>query len=158
MAFSVFLYYFVSFRGKRTVMYRTILLNNNIAEIPLLSEFIDNFAEEVGLDYSLTMSLNLAMEEAVVNVMKYAYPQGEQGKIDISANVDGDDVVFVISDSGVAFDPTTKAEVDVEQKAEDRPIGGLGIHLVRQIMDSIVYERVDGKNILTLYKNKKGRC
>ena len=139
-------------------MYRTILLNNNIAEIPLLSEFIDNFAEEVGLDYSLTMSLNLAMEEAVVNVMKYAYPQGEQGKIDISANVDGDDVVFVISDSGVAFDPTTKAEVDVEQKAEDRPIGGLGIHLVRQIMDSIVYERVDGKNILTLYKNKKGRC
>ena len=139
-------------------MHRTILLNNNIAEIPLLSEFIDNFAEEVGLDYSLTMSLNLAMEEAVVNVMKYAYPQGEQGKIDISANVDGDDVVFVISDSGVAFDPTTKAEVDVEQKAEDRPIGGLGIHLVRQIMDSIVYERVDGKNILTLYKNKKGRC
>lgn len=158
MAFSVFLYYFVSLRGKRTVMHRTILLNNNIAEIPLLSEFIDNFAEEVGLDYSLTMSLNLAMEEAVVNVMKYAYPQGEQGKIDISANVDGDDVVFVISDSGVAFDPTTKAEVDVEQKAEDRPIGGLGIHLVRQIMDSIVYERVDGKNILTLYKNKKGRC
>ena len=158
MAFAVFLYYFVSFRGKRTVMHRTILLNNNIAEIPLLSEFIDNFAEEVGLDYSLTMSLNLAMEEAVVNVMKYAYPQGEQGKIYISADVDGDDVVFVISDSGVAFDPTTKAEVDVEQKAEDRPIGGLGIHLVRQIMDSIVYERVDGKNILTLYKNKKGRC
>lgn len=101
------------------------------------------------------MSLNLAMEEAVVNVMKYAYPEGKSGKIDISVSIDGDDIVFVISDSGVAFDPTAKAEVDIDQKAEDRPIGGLGIHLVRQIMDSMVYERIDGKNILTLHKNKK---
>ena len=136
-------------------MQRTIELNNDIAEIPQLSVFIDSFAEEIGLDFSLTMSLNLAMEEAVANVMQYAYPQGEQGKIDISANIDGDDVVFIISDSGVAFNPTTKSEVDINQMAEDRPIGGLGIHLVRNIMDSVQYERLNGKNILTLRKNKR---
>ena len=136
-------------------MQRTIELNNDIAEIPQLSDFIDSFAEEIGLDFSLTMSLNLAIEEAVVNVMKYAYPQGAQGKIDISANIDGDDVVFIISDSGVAFNPTTKSEVDINQMAEDRPIGGLGIHLVRNIMDSVQYERLNGKNILTLRKNKR---
>jgi sigma-B regulation protein RsbU (phosphoserine phosphatase) len=136
-------------------MQRTIELNNDIAEIPQLSAFIDRFAEEVGLDFSLTMSLNLAMEEAVVNVMQYAYPQGTKGKVVISANINGDDVVFVIIDAGVAFDPTTKTEVDVDQIAEDRPIGGLGIHLVRNIMDSIQYERLNGKNILTLRKNKK---
>ena len=94
------------------------------------------------------------MEEAVVNVMEYAYPEGTQGKVDISASVEGDDVIFVISDSGTAFDPTAKADVDVNQEVEDRPIGGLGIHLVRKIMDSVKYERIDGKNILTLQKNK----
>lgn len=135
-------------------MQRTIELNNDIADIPQLSTFIDSFAEEAGLDFSLTMSLNLAMEEAVVNVMEYAYPEGTQGKVDISASVEGDDVVFVISDSGTAFDPTAKADVDVDQEVEDRPIGGLGIHLVRKIMDSVKYERKEGKNILTLQKNK----
>ncbi|MBQ6746195.1 MAG: ATP-binding protein [Bacteroidaceae bacterium] len=135
-------------------MQRTIELNNDIADIPQLSAFIDSFSEEAGLDFSLTMSLNLAMEEAVVNVMEYAYPEGTQGKVDISASVEGDDVIFVISDSGTAFDPTAKADVDVNQEVEDRPIGGLGIHLVRKIMDSVKYERIDGKNILTLQKNK----
>ena len=135
-------------------MQRTIELNNDIAEIPQLSAFIDSFAEEAGLDFSLTMSLNLAMEEAVVNVMEYAYPEGTVGKVNISASAEGDDVEFVISDSGTAFDPTAKDEVDIDLGAEDRHIGGLGIHLVRNIMDDIKYERKDGKNILTLYKNK----
>ena len=55
-------------------------------------------------------------------------------------------------DSGIPFDPTAKAEVDTTLSAEERPIGGLGIHLVRQLMDSINYERIDGKNVLTLRK------
>ena len=59
---------------------------------------------------------------------------------------------FVISDSGTPFDPTAKAEVDTTLSAEERGIGGLGIHLIRQIMDTINYERVDGKNVLTLRK------
>lgn len=135
-------------------MQRTIELNNDIAEIPQLSAFIDSFAEEAGLDFSLTMSLNLAMEEAVVNVMEYAYPEGTVGKVNISASAEGDDVEFVISDSGTAFDPTAKDEVNIDLGVEDRQIGGLGIHLVRNIMDDIKYERKDDKNILTLYKNK----
>lgn len=135
-------------------MQRTIELNNDIAEIPQLSAFIDSFAEEAGLDFSLTMSLNLAMEEAVVNVMEYAYPEGTAGKVNISASIEGDDVEFVISDSGTAFDPTAKDEVNIDLGVEDRQIGGLGIHLVRNIMDDVKYERKDGKNILTLYKNK----
>ena len=94
-------------------MQRTIELNNDIAEIPQLSAFIDSFAEEAGLDFSLTMSLNLAMEEAVVNVMEYAYPEGTVGKVNISASAEGDDVEFVISDSGTAFDPTAKDEVNM---------------------------------------------
>ena len=137
-------------------MQRTLELNNDIAEIPQLSAFIDTFAEEAGIDFSLVMSLQLALEEAVVNVMEYAYPKGTMGKVLITASVEGDDLEFVISDSGKAFDPTAKAEVNVDLGVEDRPIGGLGIHLVRNIMDSVAYERKDGKNILTLRKRNSG--
>lgn len=137
-------------------MQRTLELNNDIAEIPQLSAFIDTFAEEAGIDFSLVMSLQLALEEAVVNVMEYAYPKGTVGKVLVTASVEGDDLEFVICDSGKAFDPTAKAEVNVDLGVEDRPIGGLGIHLVRNIMDSVAYERKDGKNILTLRKRNSG--
>ena len=64
---------------------------------------------------------------------------------------------FTISDTGVPFDPTVRAEVDTSLPLEERPIGGLGIHLVRSIMDSINYERVEGKNVLTLRKKLEVR-
>ena len=99
-----------------------------------------------------TMKLNLAIEEAVVNVMNYAYPQDTVGDINIEAKGDDNQLEFIISDTGTPFDPTAKAEVDTTLSAEERPIGGLGIHLVRQIMDGVTYERKDNKNILTLKK------
>ena len=133
-------------------MQRSITLTNNIDEVPKLAEFVDIVCEAVGFDMSTTMSLNLAMEEAVVNVMNYAYPAGTTGIVNITAEANDERLKFVISDSGKPFDPTTKSEVDTTLSAEDRPIGGLGIHLVRQIMDSINYERTDGKNVLTLRK------
>ena len=61
-------------------------------------------------------------------------------------------MIFTVSDSGIPFDPTKQKEEDTSLSAEDREIGGLGIHLVRQLMDEIRYERVEGKNILTLVK------
>jgi sigma-B regulation protein RsbU (phosphoserine phosphatase) len=100
-----------------------------------------------------TMQMNLALEEAVVNVMNYAYPAGTEGKIHIEAQVNDIRLKFVITDSGVPFDPTVKGEADVTLSAEERPVGGLGIFLVRQIMDSINYERINDQNILTLRKN-----
>ena len=132
---------------------RTLTLTNDISTIPQLSEFLDLFFEEVGIDMELCMSLNLAMEEAVVNVIDYAYPQGTSGTVDISALADGDAVAFVITDSGIPFDPTAAKEVDTTLPLEERQIGGLGIHLIRKIMDDVSYERRDNKNILTLRKN-----
>ena len=133
-------------------MKRSLILPNDIDTIPQLNEFIDSVAEEMGLDMSLTMSLNLAIEEAVVNVMDYAYPEGEKGDVDIEVQADDEWLTFIISDKGVAFNPTTKEDADTTLSAEERPIGGLGIFLVRQLMDTIQYERTDGKNVLTLRK------
>ena len=131
---------------------RSLKLTNNLDEVPQLAAFVDEVCEAIGLDMSLTMSLNLAIEEAVVNVMDYAYPTGKKGDILIEAKANDQCLKIVIIDWGTPFDPTTKAEVDTTLSAEERPIGGLGIHLVRQIMDSINYERIDGKNVLTLRK------
>ena len=131
---------------------RSLILPNDIETIPQLNEFIDSVAEEMALDMSLTMSLNLAMEEAVVNVMDYAYPEGQQGNVEIEAMTDGEWLTFVISDSGVPFDPTTKEDADTTLSAEERPIGGLGIFLVRQLMDVIQYQSDGDKNVLTLRK------
>jgi sigma-B regulation protein RsbU (phosphoserine phosphatase) len=133
-------------------MKKRLVLPNDIETIPQLNEFIDLVAEEVGLDMSLTMSLNLAMEEAVVNVMDYAYPDSQKGNVDIEVTADQEWMTFVITDTGIAFDPTTKEDADTTLSAEERPIGGLGIFLVRQLMDDINYKREGNKNVLTLRK------
>ena len=132
---------------------RSLTLPNDINTIPQLNEFIDTVCEELEIDMALAMSLNLAMEEAVVNVMDYAYPAGTEGEVNIEAIADETQLHFIISDSGKPFDPTAKEEVDTTLSAEERPIGGLGIHLIRQLMDDISYERKDDKNILRLSKN-----
>ena len=131
---------------------RRLVLPNDIETIPQLNEFIDSVAEEVGLEMSLTMSLNLALEEAVVNVMEYAYPEGQKGDVEIEVTADQEWMTFVIMDTGIAFDPTMKEDADTTLSAEERPIGGLGIFLVRQLMDVIDYKRKDNKNVLTLRK------
>jgi anti-sigma regulatory factor (Ser/Thr protein kinase) len=101
---------------------------------------------------ALVASLNLAIEEAATNVVLYAYQEGT-GLIDIDALVTPHYLQFVITDNGVPFDPTQQEDADITLSAEERPIGGLGIFLVRQIMDSVKYERVDNKNVLTLRKS-----
>ena len=131
---------------------RQITLPNDVQEVPQLNVFVDEVCEQVDFDMSTTLKLNLAIEEAVVNVMNYANPAGEKGDVDIEAMINDEYLVFVISDSGTPIDPTAKAEVDTTLSAEERGIGGLGIHLIRQIMDTINYERVEGKNVLTLRK------
>ena len=101
----------------------------------------------------MASQIMLAVEEAVVNVMNYAYPIGTQGYVAIDAIATEQSLKFVISDEGKAFDPTQRGEVDTTLTAEERPIGGLGILLVQQLMDTINYEYTDGKNVLTLKKD-----
>ena len=84
--------------------------------------------------------------------MNYAYPPGQRGDITVEAASSDVRLKFTITDSGKPFDPTVQADVDTTLPARQRRIGGLGIHIVRQIMDSINYERVGNLNVLTLRK------
>ena len=125
----------------------SLVMRNDIQQIPTLAEWIDT----LGLPEQLSMPINLALEETVTNVMLYAYP-GKSGQVLVEAEKSPEQVIFTITDSGVSFDPTKQKEADITLSVEERAIGGLGIHLVRQLMDDIRYERKDNKNILTLTK------
>ncbi len=131
----------------------TLTLTNDVSQVAKLTDFQKSVYQQMGLDKKLVRQLQLAVEEAVVNVIDYAYPAGTEGSVEVSMTSDGRRLRVVIVDSGVAFDPTEHEKVDTTLSAEERPIGGLGIYLVRELMDTINYERTDGRNVLTLIKN-----
>ena len=143
---------FIHYLGHGNKKSYHLTLHNDIAQIALLPEFVETVADQAKLSLETTSNLNLALEEAVANVISYAYPEGTDGVVDIDACVTEHEVSFVITDSGKAFDPTAKEELDINAGVEERPIGGLGIHLVRTIMDTVSYERKEEQNILTITK------
>ena len=138
---------------ERVTLQDSITLLNDVRQVPELNGFVKSVAQRLNLASSLTSQLMLAVEEAVVNVMNYAYPMGTQGDVNIAAQATEKSLKFIITDEGKAFDPTQTNQVDTTLSAEERPIGGLGILLVHQLMDSINYERIDGKNVLTIKKS-----
>lgn len=138
---------------EQSIMGEGITLKNDVKEVEALGSFVKQVAEILSLGKTLTGKMRLAVEETVVNVMEYAYPQGTMGEVNIRATSNGHRLKFIISDSGTPFNPTKVTAADTTLSAEERPIGGLGILLVRELMDSINYERINGKNVLTLSIN-----
>ena len=133
-------------------MRKSIVLPNDTQEVPRLNAFVEEVCQSVGFDEIVTMQIKVAVEEAVVNVMKYAYLPGQRSDVTIEAASNDMRLKFTIIDSGKPFDPTVQAAVDTTLSAKERKIGGLGIHIMRQNMDSINYERMDNLNVLTLRK------
>ena len=135
--------------------HRGISLLNDVKEIPALAIFVGSICEDMRFNQLTTDGVNLAIEEAVVNVMNYAYPEGTRATILLEVFADEESVRFVLCDDGKPFDPTASEEVDVENNVKNKIIGGMGIHLIRHYMDHIAYERKDGQNILTMTKKIK---
>ena len=139
---------------------RTLFITNEMSEVTKLKQFMEGAAREFGIPDDIQLSLNLAVEEAVVNVINYAYPKGTEGDIEINItnspipdlSESSTEVIFTIIDQGVPFDPTTHDEADTTSELEERQIGGLGIHLIRNIMDRVEYQRDGNSNKLTMTK------
>ncbi len=129
-----------------------LVLRNEISEISRLEPFIEAVLRGAGCNDATVMNLNLALEEVVTNVVLYAYPSGMEGTVSIEARQEDGVMSFIISDSGRPFDPTLVPDADTTLAAEDRAIGGLGIFLVRNLVDDLSYERKDDKNYLYLKK------
>ena len=133
-------------------MEKKLVIKNDISEISKLATFIGELSEELDFTPELNFNLNLVLEEAVSNVILYAYGKEEQKEISLVAYLSDNNLVFVLTDSGMEFDPTKVPDADVTLSAEEREIGGLGIYLIRQIMNTVEYQRIDGKNVLTMRK------
>ncbi len=134
-------------------MRKEIHIKNQVGELEHVAQFIEEISEELGLDMELQMNLNLVMEEMVSNVIFYAYPEGTDASIGLVAESDGKELTFVLSDRGREFDPTLKEDADVDVNPIDREgLGGMGIFIVKNIMNEVTYQRLEGKNLLTMKK------
>ena len=132
-------------------IHKSLTIENRKEDLAAIPEFVDS----LGLDPAISYKVCLALDEAVTNVVLYAYEKPGTGKIKIDALVSPDKLVLRITDSGKAFDPTDTADPDISLPGEDRPIGGLGIFLVRKLMDEVRYRRQKGQNVLRIIKNLK---
>ena len=133
-------------------MRKELKLKNKIGELERVNQFIEDIGEELGLDMELQMNLNLVMEEMVSNVIFYAYPKDHISDIELLAEYDGKELTFILSDQGKEFDPTLKEDADPNVNPVDREIGGMGIYIVKNIMNEVSYQRLEGKNLLTMKK------
>ena len=130
----------------------------DLSEIARLPELVDSFGARHGLPAKLLTSLNLVLEELVVNTVSYGYedPGADAGRDDRSIEIrlrrDGDLITLQIEDGGKAFDPTALDGPDTDAAIEERDAGGLGIHFVRTLMDTVEYRRVGDRNRLTMTK------
>ena len=136
-------------------MKKKIVFHNNLDEVNNISALIEEIGEQLDLSFAMVSSIQLAIEEAVVNVIHYAYPKDEIGEASLTVTREDEDLVFELLDSGHPFDPTAKKDPDITLPVEERPIGGLGILLVKKIMNAVSYERKEGHNILRMVKHLK---
>lgn len=109
--------------------------------------------EDAEADFVLTNKIEVAIDEILTNISLHAYAPGS-GNIDIDYSLEEDQRLFtvIITDEGVAFNPLEKEDPDVSLSEKERPIGGLGIYIVKNVMDEVTYSRVGNKNVLTLKK------
>lgn len=121
----------------------------------LLAAF-EQFARANHLPDQVRKSADLAIEEAVTNVLSYAYTDQAEHTIALKFAINEHEFVIEISDDGRAFDPTKFPTPNLKTPATSREVGGLGIHMIRQSMDAIDYQRVDGRNVLRMRKRLKG--
>jgi serine/threonine-protein kinase RsbW len=128
-----------------------IVLRNNKAELGRLASFVQQFSDDTSLDKEARFALDLTLTEWVTNVLNYG-SLGPDAEIKIRLLVAGSELRSIIEDSGKAFNPLDRAEVDTTISLDHKPVGGLGIHMIRKLMDRVVYERSGPINRLILIK------
>lgn len=125
-------------------------LTSSLEEIPRVADAVEAFCGPLEPGPRDLHALQLALEEAVTNVISHGYGGRPGHAFTLELRREGRRVTAVLTDDAPAYDPLARAEVDVHAPLAERGIGGLGVHLVKKLMDSAAYERRDGRNVLTL--------
>ena len=128
-------------------------LKSNLSELDALCEHLERFGQSIGLSEKCIFEANLALDELFTNIISYGFEDKSEHLIKITLAYQDDNLVFSIEDDGVPFNPTKAKTPDLQCTIEECKIGGLGIHLAKNLMDEVCYQRCKNKNILTLKKN-----
>lgn len=131
----------------------TFVLKNDLAELKDLCQHCEQLGQSFGLPERFVFQTNLALDELFTNIVSYGFKDQKEHHIAITITVDHKVLTLHIEDDGVPFDPVHAPEPDLTCSMEDTKVGGLGIHLIKNIMDEISYKRVNGKNVLILTKH-----
>lgn len=128
-------------------------ISATVENIPIVTAFVDEQLETLGCPIKVQMQIDIAIDELFGNIAQYAY-NPEIGSATVRVEVSEDPLAVIITfiDGGMPYDPLKADDPDITLSAEDRPLGGLGIYMVKKSMDEISYEYKDGKNILSIKK------
>jgi anti-sigma regulatory factor (Ser/Thr protein kinase) len=134
----------------------SIVLLNQKSEIQRLSQFVERFGEAHRLSTDETLDINLILDEIVINIIVHGCDDAREHEIQVRLALDADTLTIQVADDGVPFNPVDAPPPDLDLPIEERPIGGLGIHIVRSLVDTIEHRRDDGRNVLTMTKKMNG--
>jgi serine/threonine-protein kinase RsbW len=129
-----------------------IKLNNKVSELERFYQTLTEFGQHHGLAPKVVHDLNLALEEILTNIISYGYTDNREHEIKVRLSVQPGEVKAEVEDDGQPFNPLEAPEPDTTKPLEDRTTGGLGIHLVRKLMDGLEYKRQGDRNLLTITK------
>jgi serine/threonine-protein kinase RsbW len=128
-------------------------LKNQVSEVARLQQTLAEFGQRHGLAAQAVHDLTLALEEILTNIIAHGYTDHRDHAILVRLSAHPGEVRAEVEDNGQPFNPLAAPAPDTAQSLESRPIGGLGIHLVRNLMDGLEYQRQEGKNRLLMKKN-----
>ena len=144
----------LQYHGSGQILMRELSFADNMSAVTSATTMINEVCEQLAIAPDVSMALQLALEEAMVNIINYAHTDhADNADNAFTITSDGKVINFTLSDNGIAFDPTQAAMPDITLGIEQRREGGLGIFLVKKIMDSVTYRRVGNRNILTMKKH-----
>ena len=129
-----------------------LTLLNRAAEVARAQDALEQFAQHHAIPRRTLHEVQLALEEHLTNIVRYGHTDGGEHPINIACGFDFPELKIQIEDDGRAFNPLEHPAPDLSKPIEDRPIGGLGIHMMHKSLDGMEYRRTDGKNILTMTK------
>jgi anti-sigma regulatory factor (Ser/Thr protein kinase) len=130
----------------------SVVFVNQRSEIGRVSELAERFGAENELADDDVMAINLVLDELLANIIDHGFDDDAEHKIRVTITVEGGELSLEVDDDGRPFDPLQAPPPDLELPIEERPIGGLGIHIVRSLMTTVEYRRRNGRNVLTMRK------
>ena len=130
-------------------------LKSKLSELDKLCQHLEKFGQSMGLSQRSVFEINLALDELFTNIISYGFSDNAEHDIKVTITTEDEEIIIRIEDEGVPFNPVEADTPDLECTIENCQIGGLGIHIIKKLMDEVCYQRCDDKNILTMRKTIK---